>query len=195
MDTCRASATFTFAARLHGFAACHHVNTFHYASQSVHEILDWRLWFPVLLCCNNSETECTCHVCVLRRWWWLYSALGTLVCISWQMGCSAPLLLPVMMSHVPAYQTGHTQLSPHPLLSQSPIRLPSIFISYCTPHVLSLLICPTGKDPPSHKRNMSILTFRRNHHTYVCTWKLWMQLWLHGSFVALSGKARTVPAT
>lgn len=44
------------------------------------------------------------------------------------MGHSAPLVLPVMMSHVPVYQTGHTQLSPHLLLSQSPIPLPSVFI-------------------------------------------------------------------
>lgn len=133
MDTCRVSATFTFAACLHGFAARCHVNTFHYASQSVHEIQGWLLWFPALLCCYNSETECTCPVCVLRRWWWLYSALGALVCISWQMGCSAPLLLPVMMSHVHAYQTGHTHNSPLICfcLNHSFVFLLSLFLTVC----------------------------------------------------------------
>lgn len=151
----------------------------------------WTAFFDAL-CCSNSETGCTCHVCVLRRWWWRYSALGALVCISWQMGCSAPLLLHVMMSHVPVYQTGHTQLSPHLLLSQSPILLLSVFISYCTAHALSLLICPSGKDSPLKER---VHLYFQTHHTYVCTCKLQSQLWLHGIFVALSGKARTTPTT
>lgn len=127
-----------------------------------------KLWtaFLDVLCCNNSETGCTCHVCVLWRWWWLYSALGALVCISWQMGCSAPLLLPVMMRHVPVYQTGHTQLSPHLRLSQSYILLPSVFLLYCTAHALSLLIYPTGKDPPPRPKGTcpSLLS----NTSYIC---------------------------
>lgn len=103
--------------------------------------------------------ECTCHVRVLWLWWWLYSTARALVCISWQMGFSAPLVLPVMMSHVPVYQTGHTQISPHLLLSQSPIPLPSVFIflplqasvflSLHAIHTVSLSICPSGKHCPT----------------------------------------------
>lgn len=109
-------------------------------------IFEILLWFPPLLRLSNRATECTCHVRVLWLWWWLCSAPRALVCISWQMGFSAPLALPVMMSHVPVYQTGHTQLSPHLLLSQSPIPLSSVFIFLPLRHVrLPLPTCHTHR--------------------------------------------------
>lgn len=57
-------------------------------------------------------------------WQWLYA----LVCISQETGFSSSPVRPVMMSHVPVYQTRRIQLSPHLLLSQSPVPLPLVFI-------------------------------------------------------------------
>ncbi len=159
------------------------------------------LWFSPLPCFNNCAIECARHVRVLWLWWWLYSAVRALVCISWQMGFSAPLVLPVMMSHVSVYQTGHTQLSPHLLLSQSPIPPSSIFIflplhvfSLSAGHTdcLSLSTCPCGKRCPT---GMSLSLLSNTPSTCVCMCSWQMQLWLHDSFAALWGEARMALTT
>ena len=168
-------------------------------------IFEILLWFPPLLRLSNRATECTCHVRVLWLWWWLCSAPRALVCISWQMGFSAPLALPVMMSHVPVYQTGHTQLSPHLLLSQSPIPLPSVFIFLplrhvrlplptCHTHAVSLSSGLSLRYPRPH-RSVSDFTFKLNHQVYVCSRQ--MQLWqlcraLRGSQVCADNTVRCV---
>lgn len=134
--------------------------------------------------------ECTCHVWVLWRWWWLYGAPGALVCISWQMGGSAPLLFPVMMSHVPVYQRGHTQLSLHLLLSQPPSFFPlSLSLKYRLELWLSRFVPLTSILP------------REPVHIYLQTQLLYMCLHVErfgcvtALYGALKGKARAAPTT
>ncbi len=140
--------------------------------------------------------ECTCHVRVLWLWWWLYSTARALVCISWQMGFSAPLVLPVMMSHVPVYQTGHTQISPHLLLSQSPIPLPSVFIFlplqasvFLSLHAILSLFqsVPLASIAPQECLHLYLQTVIKYTRATV--------RWLHDSFAELWGEARTALTT
>lgn len=118
-------------------------------SRTVTAVFEIPLWFSPLPLFNNRAIECTRHVRVPWLWWWLYSASRALVCISWQMGFSAPLVLPVMMNHVSVYQTGHTQFSPHLLLSQSPIPLPPVFIFLPLQASLSFPTRPCGERRPA----------------------------------------------
>lgn len=123
--------------------------------------------------CVSITVHMPCLCPAVRQW--LYSAVRALVCIRWQTGFSAPLVLPVMMSHVPVYQTGHTQLSPHLLLSQSPIPLPPVFIfrplhraslSFTTRHTHCLFLSfPRASNAPQDRLHLYLQT---RSHKYMC---------------------------
>lgn len=124
------------------------------------------------------------HTCPLHVLW-LQGAVGTLACISWQMGHSAPQLLFVMMSHIPVYEEGHTQPPPH----SSSTKITSSFASvtpsssFCPCLTMfsrqTLTLHPSGNHCP-----LSIFT--SNHHA--SRWNLHAQLQLYQSFVVLWGK-------
>lgn len=104
------------------------------------------------------------------------------------------------MSHVPVYQTGRTQLSPHLLLSQSPVPLSLVFI-FLTLHRLSFTTVPHARrfsysESPRlalPHRNVSVFTFKHNHQSVldVCVRSRQTHLWLHDSFGEHWGKIRT----
>lgn len=181
----RVSATLTFEACLHGFAVRRRVNIFHYASQVRPQNPGLPAWIPHAGVLQQNAR----HVWVLWHSWWLYGAPGALVCISWQMGGSAPPLFSVMMSHVSVYQRGHTQLSLHLLWSPSPglsLFSPlSLSLNYTT-QTATLLTSIVPREPVHLYLQTQLLYTCLHAERFGCVTAL---------YGALKEKARAAPTT
>lgn len=128
--------------------------------------------------------------------------MGVLVCISRQTGFGSPPVRAVMMSHVPVYQTGRIHLSPHLLLSQSPIPLPLVFIflplrrlsSTATPHTRAAFSCGASRRrvvvrlAPQEHLSLYLQT-HSSRGARVCARSRQTLLWLLDSFAQRSGKS------
>lgn len=103
------------------------------------------------------------------------------------------------MSHVPVYQTGRIHLSPHLLLSQSPIPFPLVFIflplrmpfflRHAT-HARRLLLwsVPAARLAPQERLSLYLQT-HSSRSACVCARSRQTLLWLFDSFAQRSGKS------